>query len=292
MKSMCNKLLKIVILVTCMMVMPIGTSLAEASADKLNLGIFPRRNPIMTTRMFTPFVKYLTEKLGKEVVLDTPKDFGTFWENVKNNKYDIVHYNQYHYVRSHKEFGYKVIAKNIEFGEATIAGAVIIRKDSGIKSVMDLKGRKITFGGGPRAMQSYIVARYLLQKNGLKSGEYEESFSTNPPNAIMSTYFKQSDAAGAGDKVLKLKIVKSQIDIGEMKYLVRGEQLAHLPWAVNKKLDDSTVQELTGLFFSLSKIKEGKVMLKKMHLNGFSPAKDDEYNPHREIIDKVLKEKY
>lgn len=280
------------ILLVLMILMPLGTCLAEASADKLKLGIFPRRNPIMTTRMFTPFVKYLSEKLGMEVVLDTPKDFGTFWNNVKNRKYDVVHFNQYHYVKSHKEYGYKVIAKNIEFGEATIAGAIIIRKDSEFNSVTDLKGRKIIFGGGPRAMQSYIVARYLLQKNGLKAGDYEESFSTNPPNAIMSTYFKQSDAAGAGDKVLKLKIVKSQIDINDMKYLVRGEQLPHLPWAVNNKLNKEEIREITDLFLTLDKITEGKIILKKMRLNGFSPAKDEDYDPHRKIIEEVLHEKY
>ena len=264
----------------------------EMVKEPLKLGIFPRRNPIMTTRMSTPLVQYLSVKLDREVILDTPKDFETFWSNVKNNKYDIVHYNQYHYVKSHKEYGYKVIAKNIEFGEDTIAGAIIVRKDANINSVKDLKGRKIVFGGGPRAMQSYIVARYLLQINGLNHGEYEEIFSTNPPNAIMSTYFKQSDAAGAGDKVLKLKIVESQIDSDEMKYLVKGEQLAHLPWAVSDRMDAATTKKLTEILLDLDKSGEGKAILSKMHMNGFAPADDADYNPHRKIIKAVLQESY
>lgn len=281
-----------IILSLFLLLLPFEFCLAETVEDELNLGIFPRRNPIMTTRMFTPLAQYLTEKLANKVVLDTPKDFETFWDNVRKNKYDIVHFNQYHYVKSHKEFGYKVIAKNIEFNEATIAGAIIVRKDTNINSVTDLKGRRIIFGGGRRAMQSYIVAKYLLQTNGLREGEYEEGFSPNPPNAIMSTYFKQSDAAGAGDKVLKLKIVTSQIDTNEMKYLVRGEQLAHLPWAVSSKVNDKTTRELIRLLLNLNKSGEGKAILKKLRLNGFSPASDKDYDPHRAIINSVLHEQY
>lgn len=265
---------------------------AETAVEPLVMGIFPRRNPIMTTRMFSPLVEYLSVKLNRQVILDTPKDFETFWNNIKSNKYDIAHFNQYHYVKSHKEYGYRVIAKNIEFNEATIAGAIIVRKDAKINSVLDLKGRKIVFGGGPRAMQSYIVARYLLQVNGLQSGEYEESFSTNPPNAIMSTYFKQSDAAGAGDKVLNLKIVESQIDVNEMKYLVKGEQLAHLPWAVSNKLDAETTKKLTNILLDMDKTGEGKAILNKLHMNGFASADDKDYDKHREIIDAVLHETY
>ena len=266
--------------------------MAETMAEPIKMGIFPRRNPLITTRMFSPLVQYLKVKLGREVVLDTPKDFETFWNKVKNNEYDIVHYNQYHYVKSHKEYGYQVVAKNIEFNQATIAGAIIVRKDANINSVTDLKGRKIVFGGGPRAMQSYIVAKYLLQINGLHDNEYEESFSTNPPNAIMSTYFKQSDAAGAGDKVLKLKIVESQIDINEMKYLVKGEQLSHLPWAVSDKLDIDTTKKLSEVLLGMDKNGEGKTILSKMHMNGFAPAEDKDYDPHRMIIEAVLHEKY
>ena len=266
--------------------------MAETMVEPIKMGIFPRRNPLVTTRMFSPLVQYLKVKLGREVVLDTPKDFETFWNKVKNNEYDIVHYNQYHYVKSHKEFGYRVVAKNIEFNQATIAGAIIVRKDANINSVTDLKGRKIVFGGGPRAMQSYIVAKYLLQINGLHDGEYQESFSTNPPNAIMSTYFKQSDAAGAGDKVLKLKIVESQIDVNEMKYLVKGDQLSHLPWAVSGKLDVGMTKKLSEILLGMDKNGEGKAILSKMHMNGFAPAEDEDYDPHRMIIETVLQEKY
>ncbi len=271
---------------------PVTDCIAAAQDKELIMGIFPRRDPLTTNRMFSPLANYLSEKLGVKVILRTPKNFQSFWESLENREFDIVHLNQYQYIKSHKPFKYDVIVKNIEFGESTIAGAILVRKDSGISDVSDLKGKVIVFGGGKTAMQSYIVARHLLQVNGLKAGDYKESFAKNPPNAIMSTFFKQSAAAGSGDKVLKLKIVKSQIDINEMKYLVRGEQLAHLPWAVKSDMSKIIRDEIRDNFVKLGISEAGKKILKKMHLDGFAITSDSEYNPHRKIIMEVLQERY
>ncbi len=266
--------------------------LEKTDIKPLTMGIFPRRNPSISTLMFTPLAKYLSEKLDRPVKLVTPRYFPDFWNKVKKNKYDIVHYNQYHYVKSHKEFGYKVILKNIEHGRPTIAGAIIVRKDSGINKITDLIGRKIVFGGGQKAMQSHIIARYLLLNAGLKNSDYEWSYSSNPPNAILSSFFKQSDAAGAGDKVLNLKIVKKQIKTNEMKYLLIGEQLPHLPWALNKNISKKLHDKIQNILLELTKSDAGKQLLSKMRLDGFEKATDKEYNRHRKIIKAVLHENY
>ncbi len=259
---------------------------------ELSVGIFPRRNATNTKLMFDPLTQYLSKELGVQVTLKTPSSFPEFWDRLAKREFDIVHLNQYQYIKAHKTYQYDAILKNIEFGEDTIAGAILVRKDSGINTVTDLKNKVISFGGDRTAMQSYIIARYLLQQNGLQQDDYIELFAKNPPNAIMTTYFKQSAAAGSGDKVLHLKMVKSQININEMKYLVRGEQLAHLPWAIKSEMSAQLKQKIINTLLTLGTNAQGKTLLKKMALDGFSPAKDSDYDPHRKIILEVLKEEY
>jgi phosphonate transport system substrate-binding protein len=269
-----------------------ATPANDGDEPTLTLGVFPRQNPIQTARMFNGLAEHLGRELKMKVVLDTPKDFASFWEKVSQRKYDLVHLNQYHYVKAHKESHYDVILKNIEFNESTIAGAILVRADTRINKVADLKGKKIVFGGGPDAMQAYIVARYLLQQGGLNKGDYEESFAVNPPNAIMSTFYKQSDAAGAGDKVLHLAVVKKQIDINEMKYLVTGTQLTHLPWAVKRELPAATRERIQTIMHGLASNEAGKAILKQLALDGFAIANDKEFDEHRHIIKSVLNEAY
>src|SRR5262245_47254535 len=101
-----------------------------ADDDPLIMGVFPRRSSAETAKLFTPMADYLGERLGRQVKLVTSKNFDAFWKAVTEERYDIVHYNPYQYIRSAKT--YKVIAHTQEFGKDAVAGALFVRKDSGI----------------------------------------------------------------------------------------------------------------------------------------------------------------
>jgi len=263
---------------------------AYASDEPLIMGIFPRRNATATIKLFKPMAKYLSLQLGRNVELQTSKNFDSFWEGVTEQRYDIVHFNQYHYILSNKKHQYQVILKNSERGKSTIAGSIIVRKDSGINTVADLRGKRIVFGGGEKAMQSYIVATYLLKQGGLQPGEYIEDFAKNPPNAVFSAYYKQAAAAGAGDILLDLGVVTKRIDTNKLKYLVRGEPLPHLPWAVKGTMDGNLKKQIQDILSSLSETPEGLRILKHANLSGLEKVADHEYDDHREIVKSVLDE--
>jgi phosphonate transport system substrate-binding protein len=211
---------------------------------------------------------------------------------VVDRRYDIVHYNQYHYVRSYRDFDYRVIVMNEEFGESTIAGAISVRADSGIRTLADLKGKTVIFGGDRSAMQSYIVATYLLRRAGLKSGDYVEEFAKNPPNAHFAVYFRQADAAGVGDRIADLPAVRSKIEASQMRLIAVGERLAHLPWAVRGDLDPTLQEKIRTALLALRASAEGRAILKQAKLTGLVAASDKDFDPHRRIIATVFGENY
>jgi phosphonate transport system substrate-binding protein len=260
--------------------------------DPLVMGIFPRRSAKLTFKMFTPLARRLSEQLGRPVNLETSASFKDFWDGVSTLRYDIVHYNQYHYIRSHKKLGYDVIAMNEEFGSASISGAIYVHVDSGINSLQQLKGSKIVFGGGPKAMMSYIIPTHLLLKAGLKKEDYQEDFAKSPPNAILSTYYKQSMAAGVGDIVLQLPSIKSKCNVSRLKKLAVSEPVAHLPWAVKGDMPAKLKSNIQSVLIGLNKNVEGKSVLEKAGLSALMIAEDNEYNRHREITFEVLGEQY
>ncbi len=264
--------------------------LAQESGDPIRMGIFPRWNTEATYIMFKPLADGLSQSLGRKVELETSHDFVSFWQQVEKQRYDIVHYNQYHYVRSHKDYGYQVIAHNVEFGQGKISGAILVRKDSGINSLADLKGKKIAFGGGRHAMQAYIMTTYLLRNAGLNEGDYFEQFALNPTKACLATYYHQTAAAGAGDYVLDLPGVQQEMDVSELKYLAVGEKLAHLPWAVRKEHAPDLAAKIQQYLASLKDTAQGQAILEAAGLTDMAPAQDSDYDPHRRIIKTVLGE--
>lgn len=268
------------------------SSLCLADDDTLTMAVFPRRSAKVTTDLFMPIANYLSTQLNRKVEFRTAKNFAAFWQGLAQNKYDLVHYNQYHYLMSHKRFGYRVILKNEEFGKSVISGSITIRKNGNINELADLRGKTIAFGGGTMAMMSYIVPTYLLQKAGLKRSDYEVKFAKTPPNAVLSVYYQQYDAAGAGDVVIDLNIITKQIDSQQLTHLITSKPLAHLPWAVNKNMSDTLMKKIQALLLLLNNSTKGLKLLDGANLTGLVKAIDSDYDPHRKIVKEVYGQTY
>lgn len=268
----------------------VESSIADDST--LSLGIFPRRNAQTSFEFFSPLAEYLSTELGRPVHLDISNNFETFWRKLATGKFDIIHCNQYHYLAAHRDFNFEVFGINEEFGRATIAGAIVVRKDSGIESLVDLKGKKIVFGGGPSAMMSYIVATYLLHQAGLSPEDYQEDYATNPPNAALSAFYQQSDGAGVGDVILQLDSVKSRVDTSELKYLARSQQLPQLPWAVSRSLPVELRLQVRTILTTMHDSKIGLKALQSAALDKIIPAEDEDFDPFREITLLIKGEQY
>ncbi|MDH5548152.1 MAG: phosphate/phosphite/phosphonate ABC transporter substrate-binding protein [Gammaproteobacteria bacterium] len=131
-----------------------------------------------------------------------------------------------------------------------------------------------------------MVNTVLLRRAGLKSGEYEEHFAKNPPNASFGSYLKQADAAGVGDAVLTLPLVKKKVDVEKMKFIGKSEQMPHLPWAAKKTISKEDLLKLQDAFLSLNSSEVGRKILANAALSGIDIATDSEYD----IIRKLAKE--
>ena len=259
-----------------------------AIAD-INMGVFPRRPIGKTVKAFKPLAIKLEKELGEPVKLIVPKNFKAFWKGVKSNKYDLVHYNQYHYLLSHKKQGYKVIIANEEKGNKLIAGTISVRKDSGINKIADLKGKTILFGGGKKALGSYIAPTYMLKKAGLVAGkDYKVRFAKNPPSAVIATFNKAADAAGAGNIILKVKGVTKKVDVSQMKILVESPDFVHLTWAVKKDMPKAKAKKIQSVMANLKKT-DPKIV-KSALVTNFHKATDADYKKVREIVKYALGE--
>jgi phosphonate transport system substrate-binding protein len=260
--------------------------ITQAAEDPLIMGVFPRRNAAETARLFTPMADYLGERLGREVKLVTSRNFESFWKAVTEQRYDIVHYNQYHYIRSAKT--YKVIAHTQEFGKSAVAGVLFVRKDSGITEVSQLRGRTVIFGGGKDAMLSYIAPRYLLMLAGLKDGDIKTEIAVNPQNALVALYYRQADAAGGGEVVLDQPVVKNAIDTRELRILAATEPLLFLPWAVKRTMPAKLAESIESALLDLKNSDAGRQVLKSAIMTGMGKAGDRDYDPHRKIATAVF----
>jgi phosphonate transport system substrate-binding protein len=270
----------------CLIGAALAAAPAQAQQEALVMGVFPRYKPTEITTMYKPLADHLSERLGRKVVLVTSRDFPSFWHGVEEQRYDLVHYNQYHYI--HSAQNYRVIAHQQEFGRSAVAGALFVRKDSGITEVSQLRGRTIIFGGGKDAMMSHIAPRFLLMQAGLKEGDFRAEFALNPPNALLALYHRQADAAGGGDILIDLPVVKNAIDAGELRLLATTEPLLFLPWAVKRSMPPRLGQSIQTGLIELERSDAGRNALYAAKVTGMAKAEDRDYNAHRKMTSAVF----
>ncbi len=256
----------------------------------LTVSVFPRRNAALTMRMFRPLARYLEEQLGRRVQLRTSASFGAFMRSLERHRFDLIHLNQYQYIRAHDAYGYEAIAQNEEFGEGSIRSALFVRKGSGIESLEQLRGRRIIFGGDRSAMMSYILPTFVLREAGLGAGDYQELFAVNPPNAVIATYLGRADACGVGEVVIQLPILSGKSDPKELRTLATSAPFPHLPWAVPADMPEALKQRVQSLLLDLANTAEGRQVLESAQLTGINPASDADYAPHRAVVRRVFSE--
>lgn len=275
----------------CMVILALTASsislakdLGYSGTDELVVGIFPRRSPSSTVRMYRPLVDYLQASLGIEVKLEPAKNYAKFIQHLSEGRYDLVHLNQTQYIQAHSQSGYQVVAQNEEFGQPYIKSAIFSKADSPIHKLTDLKGKRIIFWGDQSAMVSYIVPTVMLREAGLKKGDYEEKFAINPPNAVVAVHKGLSDAAGAGEVAIMLPMVKNIIDVSSLRKLAVGDALPHLPWAMKGELPAELIQKTTQLLLSLDQTERGKRALLSAKLSRLNAAQDSDYDPARALL--------
>lgn len=256
------------------------------------MGILPRTSAKETHSRFLQMARYLSAEIGREVRLETARDFESFWRAVATKRYDIVHFNQLHYIKSKKLYGYDVILKNEENGKVTIAAAIATIKSSDVTTIAQLSGKTISFGGGNSAMVSYIAAKYLLAEHGLASGDYKEEFSLNPPNALLAVYYGQADAAGVGDVAMNMISLSRNIDVDQIVYLAKGEDLPQLPWATKGTMPTGERMAVTNALLRLNTGEKGKQILNQAGLTGLRTAVDADYDICRTMVRRVTNEQY
>jgi len=197
-----------------------------------------------------------------------------------------VQYNQYHYIRSAKT--YQVIAHNKEFGKSTMAGAIFVRKDSGITSLAQLRGRTVMFGGGEDAMISYIAPVFMMLQAGLKKDDFKSRFAVTPINSVIGVYTKQADAAGSADIVVGQPVITNAINVDELTALAVSEQLLQLPWAVKRSMPAQLRETIQSRLVELDNSPAGKSVLKAALLTGIGTAEDKDYDAHRNMVRAVM----
>ena len=158
------KLFNLLFFILILQVSPIA---AEVHEQPINIAVLPCTDIVMTFKKFHPLVAYLTEETGINFRLSVPEDLTKFTASLHNGEIDFALQDPHTYLKLANLFDKDSLirALNLE-GGTTQSGVIIVRKDSGLNQIPDLKGKTVMFG--PKFSASkWLAARLLFEENGI-----------------------------------------------------------------------------------------------------------------------------
>lgn len=257
----------------------------SAFPAELKFGLLPRLTEKEMTEGFTPLAQYLEKELGMKVVLIIPKDFDTWKKDAIEGKYDIAYTNPYLYVlvkKAVKDVEPLAIASEPESGRK-FDGTIIVKKDSPIKSIADLKGKTIA-ATDPGSAGAYLVQMLMLHKAGIKKDDVKIIFEKKRDPVAEAVLAGKADAGFVrDDDVDKLKVGGDKF-----RRLGVSDPIPNWPIMTAKKLDPALTSKIKA---ALLKLKPGDLkaisVLGPARIQGFVETSDKEYDVMREAAKAV-----
>jgi phosphate/phosphite/phosphonate ABC transporter binding protein len=166
-------------------VLAAGLATRPATAGDLKFGFTPFLSEADMRIEFEPLMTYLSDSIGQKVVLYIAKDYGDLRTQMEAGAVDIGSFSPFAYVDAVKGGKIRIIAQSIIDGSGTYRGVIVARKDSGLKALADLRGKRFAFVD-PKSASGYVYPRAMLIEKGITP----------------ESYFKESIFAGGHDKVI------------------------------------------------------------------------------------------
>lgn len=256
-----------------------------AIASELKFGILPRLTEKEMREGFTPLAEHLSKELGVKVALVIPKDFDTWRKEAEAREYDFVYTNPYLYVLLKKavpETEVLAISSEPEIGD-DIKGTIIVKKDSPIKSIADLKGKTIA-ATDPGSAGAYLVQMKMLSKAGLKKDDVKVIFEKKRDPVAEAILAGKAEAGFVrDDDVEKLKAGPEKF-----RKIAVSDPIPNWPIAISKKMDTAMAKKLKD---AVLKLKKGDLktisILGPARIEGFVPVADKEYDIMREAAKAI-----
>jgi phosphate/phosphite/phosphonate ABC transporter binding protein len=239
----------------------LGLAAQSAVSQELKFGFTPVLSEPEMRAEFEPLMKYLSQALGTKVSLYIAKDYGDLRTQMENGSVDIGSFSPFAYVDAAQGRKIRIIAQSIIEGSTTYRGIIITRKESGLRSLADLKGKRFAFVD-PKSASGYIYPRAMLIEKGINPDSYfkETIFAGSHDKVIAAVLDGRVDAGAIYDGALGVA-KRSGVLIDNLITLAGSDPIPHDAIAVRATMDAALAKRIQTALINLDKSEAGRLVI-------------------------------
>lgn len=253
---------------------------AERGGEKTFLiGLIPEQNIFKQMERYQPLADFLTKRVGMKVRLTVLPRYGNIIDNFVSTGMDGAFFGSFTYVLAHEKLGVEVLARPVGVnGTSTYHGLIFVRRDSGIKSIRQMKGKRFAFvDKGTTA--GYLLPLAYFKEHGKNYRTFlkESYFAGTHEDAILDVLNRKADVGAAKNTVFEKLGTSDDRIYRELVILERSPDVPENGLAVRKGLDDSLKEKLKRTLLTLDEDPEGMAVMKGFGARRFIETNNNDY---------------
>jgi len=231
----------------------------------------------------------IQDKTGLVIKANVGTDFAAVREAMGAGKAHIGWMNTFNYVLAHEKYGIDVALVTVRFGSTSYKGQIIVRADSGIKTLADLKGKTMCWVD-PNSTSGYIVPRIMLKANGIDPDkDFAKTVEAGSHNNVVTQVYNGDCDAGATYVDARSSVEKDIPDVKEK--VIAIATTADIPndnVSFIKGFPADQRTKIVNALLEISNSEEGKKALNELYsIEGLEKADDSFYDAFRAELSKA-----
>ncbi len=271
-----------------------GGGREEAQADdqwpeSLVLGMVPSREVSRMIESIDPLTDLLSEELGMPVSGTVLTSFTGVIEAMGTGRVDIGIFGPFALVLGEERHNLEIILNSIRYGADHYKAQFVVREDSGINTLDDLRGKTIAFVD-PASASGYLFPYVHLLSNDIDPDTdlADYIFAGAHDAAIIAVMTGEVDAGVSFDDARLELVGEYPTMMEETKILTYTEEIANDGVAVRPGLHPDLVSAIQNAFVAVGDTPEGQELLDTLYnVSGFVPASSERYDVVRRTYEEM-----
>ena len=245
----------------------------------IKMGFVPLKNSEKLVEDLKPISDYLTERLGVKVEAFTASNYIGVVEGLGSGSVDFGIIPPFSSLLAQKQSNAKpILTSKGKTGKPGYTAELYVRKDSGIKTLQDVKGKKVAFVD-PSSSSGYIYPGAMLVNAGLNlDKDISYQFSGGHDKSLQLLLNKDVDVIatfdGVEDRYAK-DFPQAKTDIQK---LASSDMIPGVMVTTSGKMDKELQEKLEKALRDIEKDPKMKEMFTKMFsITGFTDVDQDAY---------------
>lgn len=245
----------------------------------IKMGFVPLKNSEKLVEDLKPISDYLSERLGVKVEAFTASNYIGVVEGLGSGSVDFGIIPPFSSLLAQKQSNAKpILTSKGKTGKPGYTAELYVRKDSGIKSLQDVKGKKVAFVD-PSSSSGYIYPGAMLVEAGLNlDKDISYQFSGGHDKSLQLLLNKDVDVIatfdGVEDRYAK-DFPQAKTDIQK---LATSDMIPGVMVTVSSKMDKELQEKLEKALRDIEKDPKMKELFTKMFsITGFTDVDQDAY---------------